>query len=183
VKIWDAADSIFAPIVVGLPADTQWDGYPNAVIAAKNMIPTTHVTYRVKRPGSFTRKNEVWARRTVSVLNTEARPYVARIRLMDAPENAALPADDGPLLWEVGVINLKDGLCTPAIPADYDTAILEVTLMRVTKNGQPGAPQLALLRHLFAAAVQSASPNAIVFGGQRDWSDLWWNEQLTQPVR
>ena len=71
------------------------------------------------------------------------------------------------------MIHLKDGLCVPAIPADYDSAILEVSLIRLTQHGQTAAAQLALLRHLWASAVLAASPDAFVFGGQHHWDDSW----------
>jgi hypothetical protein len=48
------------------------------------------------------------------------------------------------------------------------------------KSGLTGAPQLALLRHLWAAAVLAASPDAIVFGGQHHWQDEWWTERIEQ---
>ena len=76
--------------------------------------------------------------------------------------------------------NLKDGLCSPAVPQDYDTAILQISMFRMSENGVAGAPQLALLRHLWATAVLSASSEAIVFGGQHHWQDEWWTEQVTE---
>ena len=77
--------------------------------------------------------------------------------------------------------HLKDGLCTPAVPEDYDSAMLQVNRFRLSKGNLEGAPQLALLRHLWAENVKAASPDAIVFGGQHDWDDAWWTESLPAP--
>jgi hypothetical protein len=84
--------------------------------------------------------------------------------------------------WEVGMTHLKDGLCTPAIPADFDSAMLQVSKFRLTKKGLFGAPQLALLRHLWAEAVLATSPEAVVFGGQHHWQDGWWTEELGEST-
>jgi hypothetical protein len=179
MDIWNSPESIFAPLVVAVPPDTDWAGFGNSAIAARDSIPASDMTYTVKRPGTFKKVNEIRDRKVIGFLSADTKPYVAKARLVDAIPGVAIPSDDSLTLWEVGISTLKDGLCTPAVPSDYDTGLLEVTMMRLTQNGQAGASQLALFRHLFAAAVKAASPKAIVFGGQYGWDDSWWNERAT----
>jgi hypothetical protein len=182
MDIWNAPQSIFAPLVVAVPPDTDWAGFGNSAIAARDSIPTSDMIYTVKRPGTFKKVSEVRIRKVVGFLAADTEPYVAKGRLVDAIPGVGIPSDDSLTLWEVGISNINDGLCAPAVPADYDTGLLEVTMMRLTHDGQAGAPQLALFRHLFAAAVKAASPKAIIFGGQHQWDDLWWSERSTTPT-
>lgn len=176
---WNAPQTIFAPVIAGVPADVQWSGFGNALLAAADMIPTTTLPYTVKRPGSFKKTTEVRQRRTVAVTGEDAKPYGAQIRLLDrSPDLKYQGPDEG--LWEVSLTNWRDGLCAPAIPADFDTAILEVSLLRIYAGRQPGAPQLALLRYLYAEALATLFPEVIIFGGQRHWDQAWWTDAIRE---
>jgi hypothetical protein len=182
MKRWEAPDSIFAPIVAAVPARTSWAGFANALFAAEEGIPVAAVLYKVKRPGRFKREDEIRERMSVSYSGDRAKPFTARARLLDRPRGAAAPSDASATLWEVGLTHLKDGLLTPAVPEDWDSAILQTSTFRLMQSGLTGAPQLALLRHRWAEAVLAASPDAIVFGGQRHWQDEWWNERIAETV-
>ena len=47
----------------------------------------------------------------------------------------------GDTLWEVGITHLKDGPCTPAVPEDYDAAILRTSIPKYSPTGLTGAPR------------------------------------------
>lgn len=178
---WSAPESIFAPVIAAVPPGTQWSGFGNALIAAGQSVPRAEVSYRTKRPGSFKSVNEIRQRMILVSTGDKARPFSARAFLFDKPPG---PVTDlaALRLWEVSMSRLKDGLCTPAIPADFDSAMLQMSRFRLTQRGLRGAPQLALVRHLWAGAVLAASPGAIVFGGQHHWQDGWWTEELAESA-
>lgn len=176
---WEAADSIFAPIIAAVPPGTVWAGFGNALIAAAESVPHAEIPYRVKRPGSFKFVHEIRRRMLLTTSGTNAQPFSTRAFLLDKPPARKIANLATVRMWEVGMTHLKDGLCVPVVPADFDSAILQVSKFQLTGKGLPGAPQLALLRHLWAEAVLAASPDAIVFGGQHDWQDIWWTEQVT----
>lgn len=179
---WDAPESVFADLIAAVPPGTKWAGFGNALFAAEGGIPVAAVLYKVKRPGRFTRTDEIRERQTISYSGDPAKPFTARARLLDRPRGATTPSDASAILWEVGMTHLKDGLCTPAVPEDYDSAILQISTFRLTQSGVTGAPQLALLRHRWAEAVLAASSEAIVFGGQHNWNDEWWTERIAETV-
>ena len=58
--------------------------------------------------------------------------------------------------------------------------MLEVSLLRFNSSWQMAAPQLALLRHLYAEALKALSPQVVLFGGQRHWDDAWWTDKLRE---
>jgi len=173
---WDAPDSIFAPIIAGVPPGTRWSGFGNALIAARQSVPKAAVGYNVRRGLKTT--HEKRDRTLISQSGDAAKPFTYRIYLIDLPRDRQLTSATVGRLWEVGMTWLKDGLCTPAVPADYDTAMLQVNKFRLSKGSLEGAPQLALLRHLWAESVRAASPDAVVFGGQHHWEDAWWAESV-----
>ena len=177
---WQASESIFAPIVTALPPGTHWSGFGNAIIAASGCVPDTAIVYRMKRPGTFKAVNEIRRRSLLCVTGENAAPFSARVSLLDRPPGRQVPNLAGIRLWEVGMTWLKKGLCTPAVPEDFDTAILQVSKFQITQRGLAGGPQLALLRHLWAEAVLAASGEAIVFGGQYHWQDSWWTEKIME---
>lgn len=178
---WSAPESIFAPVIAAVPPGTQWSGFGNALIAAGQSVPYAEVSYRMKRPGSFKSVNEIRQRMMFVSTGDKAQPFSARAFLFDKPSG---PVKDiaALRLWEVAMSHLKDGLCTPAVPEDFDTATLQVSRFRLAQQGLAGAQQLALLRHLWAEAVLAASPEAIVFGGQHHWQDGWWTEELAESA-
>jgi hypothetical protein len=172
---FDVPDSIFAPIVAALPPGTQWAGFFNALSVAGAGIPKAGILYKVKRAGSFKRVDEMRQRSVIVGGGDKAKPFTARATLIDRAPGTDLTGAE--TIWQLGMTHLKDGLCVPAVPADYDTAILQTSTFRLTNAGMSGAPQLALARHRWAASVLAASPDAIVFGGQHDWRDEWWTEK------
>jgi hypothetical protein len=177
---WEAPDSIFAPIIAAVPPGTIWAGFGNALIAAAESVPYADIPYRVKRPGSFKFTHEVRQRMLLTTSAAGAKPFSTRAFLFDKPPGRKVSNLSTVRMWEVGMTHLKDGLCTPAVPEDFDSGILQVSKFQLTGKGLPGASQLALLRHLWAEAVLTASPDAIVFGGQHHWQDAWWAEQVTE---
>jgi hypothetical protein len=179
---WEAPDSVFAPIIAAVPADTQWSGFGNALIAAAGSIPHAMLTYRVKRPGTLKRITEVRERMLVTTTGEQAAPFSVRAILIDRPPDRKVPNLAAIGMWTAGMTRLKNGLCAPAVPEDFDSAILQVSKFQLSQLGVHGAPQLALLRHLWSQAVLAASPDAIVFGGQRDWQAGWWTEQLPESA-
>ena len=175
---WDAPESIFAPIIAAVPPDTEWAGFFNTLEWAIGGIPCATQVYNVKRPGTF-RKVKETRERKMTTSNAEARkPFTSRVWLADVSPDGKRDAASN--LWMLGMTHLKDGLCAPAVPDDYDSAILQVVRFRMNKDGLTGAPQLALVRHRWAEGVLAASPRAIVFGGQRHWDDAWWTETIPQ---
>jgi hypothetical protein len=182
VNRFDAADSIFAPIVAAVPPGTQWAGFGNALSAAGAGVPRAGILYKVKRSGSFRRAEEIRERTVMVVSGDGAKPFSAKDTLMDRPTGTAT-VTGAATIWQLGMSHLKDGLCAPAVPEDYDSAILQTSTFRLTNAGMSGAPQLALVRHRWAASVLAASPNAVVFGAQRHWRDEWWTVQITYAER
>jgi hypothetical protein len=179
---WDAPDSIFAPLIAAVPPQTHWSGFGNALIAAGESIPHPEMSYRTKKPGTLKWHSEIRERMLLVTTGEKASPFSARAFLFDKRPGEKVSNLATVRLWEVGMTRLKNGLCAPAVSEDFDTAILQVSKFQLTKAGLSGAPQLALLRHLWAEAVLSASPGAIVFGGQHHWQDDWWTEQLAESV-
>jgi hypothetical protein len=181
VNVWNEPTNIFAPLIAAVPPDSRWAGFGNALIAAAECVPVCELHYNVKRPGKFRRKQELRHRVVYAVSGDQAMGFSTFAGCVDKPvdEPASGVADTH---WRLGLTRLKDGLCQPAVPPDFDSALLECSLMRLGENGQAGAPQMALLRHLWAAAVFRASPGAIVFGGQQGWREQWWEEAPTQKI-
>jgi hypothetical protein len=175
---WEASGSVFAPIIAAVPPATQWSGFGNALIAAAGSVPHAMVPYRVKRPGTVKRITEVRERKLLTTTGEQAAPFSVRAFCFDKPPGRKVANLATVRMWEVGMTRLKDGLCAPAVPGDFDTAILQVSKFQLSQIGLHAAPQLALLRHLWSETVLAASPQAIVFGGQRHWQDTWWTEQL-----
>lgn len=174
---WDASDSIFAPIIAAVPPGTTWSGFTNALYAAQESVPTAFVAYTMRK--GFKSSLEKRERRIISRGSSEGSAFSERLFLIDVPQDRKLANTFSGQLWEVGLTVLRNGLCTPAVPDDYTTALLQVNGFRLSKGTLEGAPQLALLRHLWAESVRAASPNAIVFGGQTHWHDTWWTETLS----
>jgi hypothetical protein len=172
---WDEPNNLFAPLIAAVPADVEWAWFGNTLDVAADSVPVTSVVYTGKRPNSFRRFREVKHRVVFTVLGDNAKPFSARTTCLDKPIDA--PGGGlGYQYWDLVMTNLKRGLCAPAVPADFQAAILECRLMRLTATGQAAAAQMALVRHLWATSVLAASPRAIVFGGQRNWDDSWWPE-------
>lgn len=180
---FDAPNSIFAPIVVAVPPGVQWAGFGNAAFAAQQAVPVAEVRYLVKHPGKFKRVDEIWERKLTAMSGENAAPFAFRIRLYDRARGQSGVIGLNETLWDVGINHLKDGLCTPAVPEDYDTALLQTTVLRYSASGVQGAPQLALFRHLWVHNVLAAAgDDAIVFGGQSHWQDEWWNEKIEESM-
>ncbi len=179
---WEAPESIFAPIIAAVPPGTEWAGFSNTLDWAATGIPRAVLPYKVKRPGTFRKIAESRERKATAVAGESAKPFTSRAWLADVNRESPGPGDAASNLWMLGMTHLKDGLCTPAVPDDYDSAILQVIRFRLNKDGLSGAPQLALVRHRWAEGVLAASRGAIVFGGQRQWDDSWWTESLPQPT-
>ena len=175
---FDAPDSLFAPIFAAVPPDTAWAGFASALTAAEQAVPVGSQIYWVKTSGFSKRQHHI--RERVLTHFSDPKPFTKHLVLFDrAPGATATLATRH---WEVGMVHLKDGLLTPAVPADYDSAVLTTSMICYSSNGLTGGPQLALLRHLWAASVLAASKDAIVFGGQHDWRDEWWTEErVAQP--
>jgi hypothetical protein len=178
---WEAPESIFAPIIAAVPPDTEWAGFVNTLEWAAGGIPRSTLVYNIKRPGTFRKIKEVRERRMATGSGDAAKPFTSCASLADRNREGG-PGDAASNLWMLGITNVKDGLCAPAVPDDYDTGILQVIRFRLNKDGLTGAPQLALVRHRWAEGVLAASPRAIVFGGQRHWDDAWWTENIPQPT-
>lgn len=179
---FDAPNSVFAPILAAVPPGTRWAGFGNSAFAAQQAVPVAEVPYRVKKAGKFKRTDETRERRLLALSGESAKPFSVRIRLYDRARGLTGPVGVDETLWEVGITHLKDGLCTPAVPEDYDTAILHTSVLKYSPTGLTGAPQLALFRHLWAHNVLAAARDAIVFGGQSHWQDEWWNEKIAESV-
>jgi hypothetical protein len=176
MNVWNQPSNIFAPIIAAVPTGTVWSGFGNALIAAAQCVPVTIMPYNVKRPGRFRRETELRHRIAYTATGEPAKPFTVRASLIDKLPDSPAGVED--THWHLGMTSLKDGLCQPAVPAGFDSALLECSLLRLTQRGQAGASQLALLRHLWASAVLHASAEAIVFGGQHEWRDEWWQETI-----
>lgn len=171
---WDAPSSIFAPVVMALPPDTEWAGFGNAALIVERRIPTSTRRMRVKNTG-FSRGNiELWTRRVTHL--SEPDPFSQALILTEDRESGATID----IYWKLGLTLLKDGLLEPAVPADYKSAIMSTYHFQMLGEGIVGAPQLALVRHLIAEEVKAASPDAIVFGGQHGWHNDWWTEEVSE---
>jgi hypothetical protein len=178
---WDAPDSVFAPLVAAVPPGTEWPGFISSFIWAAEGIPQATLVYRIKRPGTFQKTHELRDRKVTAYTGDGVKPFGVRARLQDVTRGERATGSPDSTFWVVGLNHLKDGLCVPAVPADHDSAILQLARFQLTKDGLVGAPQLALLRHRWAEAVRTASPDALVFGGQHHWVDEWWTETLPTP--
>lgn len=176
---WEAPESIFAPIVAAVPPDTPWAGFVNTLDWAAEGIPRAAMIYYVKRPGTIRTLSETRDRRATTAMADDESPFTSFVSLADIRPDGT--RDASAALWTLGLTHLKPGLCVPAVPDEYDTAILNVVRFRLNVEGLSGAPQLALVRHRWAEGVLSASPDAIVFGGQRGWDDAWWTESIPSP--
>lgn len=175
---FDAPDSIFAPIIAAVPPGTKWAGFGNSALAAVGAVPIAEAPYWV-RPGRFKRNYETRQRKLLSMIGENAKPFTVRVRLHDRVAGENGPVHLAETHWDVGITQLKKGLCAPAVPEDYDAAILQTSVLRYSSTGITGAPQLALFRHLWAHSVLAATPDAIVFGGQSHWRDDWWTETIS----
>lgn len=173
---WEVPESIFEPLVAAVPPGTEWSGFSDPFFAAARSLPVASSTVGRTRGGPA-----LLERRVVAYSTEEARPYHVRARLIDRIRDDQQPAKGSGILWEVGMLVARKGLCGPAVPDEFDCALLQVTILQVTAEGVPGSPQLALLRHLWAQAVLAASPEAIMFGGQHHWNDEWWTESISPP--
>lgn len=178
---FDAPESVFAPIIAAVPPGTTWAGFGNCAFAAKSAVPIAKVSYWVK-PNVFKRTYETRDRAVLAMTGEDANPFTYRFRLYDRVHGQTGAVTLSETLWEIGITELNDGLCTPAVPADYKSAILQTSVLKYAPTGLTGAPQLALFRHLWAHGVLAATPDAIVFGGQSHWQDEWWNEKITESV-
>lgn len=181
MNLWNEPANIFAPLIAAVPPDTEWAGFGNALIAAAECVPVCQLHYNMKRPGKLRRRQELRHRVVYTMSGDQAMGFSTLAGCVDKPvDEPASGATD--THWRLGLTRLKDGLCQPAVPPDFDSALLECSLLRLGQFGQAGAPQMALLRHLWAEAVFRASPGAIVFGGQHGWQEEWWQEAPTQDV-
>lgn len=176
MNLWNAPESLFAPLIAAVPPGTAWAGFGNALISAQQSVPRAVINYRITRRFKFV--HEQRDRTLVWQSSDETKTFNSRIYLIDLPRERTLNHLGPCVLWEVGLSHLRSGLCQPAVPEVFDSAILQISKFRLSNGTIAGAPQLALLRHLWAENVRSASPEAIVFGGQHHWDDSWWAEIL-----
>jgi hypothetical protein len=168
---WEAPESIFAPVVAAVPPGTAWAGFGNSLLTVARRIPRVTRPMNVRDGGFSPTHEESWIRR----VSWSSEPSFSKELLFIEERPGGTVID---IYWSLGLSQLKDGLMTPAIPADYSSAILQTFQFQVLGEGIQGAPQLALVRHLWTEEVIAASHHAIVFGGQHHWKDEWWNEKL-----
>ena len=180
METWNAPLSIFAPLILGVPDETNGPKVDKLLGTAASLVPKTTTPYAVKRRGSFTKSRQVWTRQVVYYVGNAARPHVMRVRLLDVPPDKTIQeVGIGSAMWEVTLDLLPAGSANPAIPPDRAVAFLNVTLLTKDRGGLRGGPQLALLRHLFVSGTAAHYPDLVVVGGQRDWSDDWWQESTS----
>lgn len=177
---FDAPYSIFAPVFAAVPSAAQWAGFGVSAIAASQAVPVETPTYRVRRGGQLRPVREFRERKLAYIGGQNAKPFSAKVCLYDRASGEGRDTlSVAETQWQVGIsVYSKDGLCAPAVPPGYQTAILQTSIFKLEAGKVSGAPQLALFRHLWAEAVLAASPDAIVFGGQHHWQDDWWTEEM-----
>jgi hypothetical protein len=182
MKRWSEPESVFAPLIAAVPPATDWAGYGNTLHAAAGSVPVAATFVKFKIANSFRFREGTRERQVLAHSGKQSQPFTARACLLHRMRDETGASPRTAYLWEVGLTHLKDGLCTPAVPADWDCALLQVTMYRLSGTGLAGAPQLALLRHLWAESVLAASPDAVVFGGAHHWKPEWWTENIAATV-
>ncbi len=185
METWNAPQSLFAPLVVGTPEESSGMSGSRLLVKAALRIPFAVTDMKVRRKSRLPKRmsDEWWDRRTTVFVGEGAAPHSVSVRLADHPPPPA-PVGLASTQWRVGLYALKSssGAAAPAIPVGYTTYLLELITFRVGIQGLLGGPQLALLRHLWVAMTLAEHPGAIVLGGQRDWSDEWWSEEIAPPT-
>src|ERR1700709_894463 len=108
MQVWHAPTSLFAPLVLAVPPGTDWAGYTYTTYAIRDSMPVAEIPYTIRRPGRR-RVQEIRQRRLLRFPTPDDSPYLATLRLVDILPGGQVLDDDGSALWEVAVLNLKDG--------------------------------------------------------------------------
>ena len=180
---FDEPNSILAPLIVAAPADAGRVEFGKFLKSAALGIPSVAPVRKVMKYSGFGFGNadRRWDRFTIVLGAGGSGDFYERVILVERPDVSDIPtkvAKTCPdrVLWDVVVSGLNPELVTPAVPPEYSAAWLQVRGFCISGFGAPGAAELALLRHRFAACVRSVSAASIVFGGQHEWRDEWWTE-------
>ena len=117
METWNAPLSIFAPLILGVPDETNGPKVDKLLGTAASLVPKTTTPYAVKRRGSFTKSRQVWTRQVGYYVGNAARPHVMRVRLLDVPPDKTIQeVGIGSAMWEVTLDLLPAGSANPAIP-------------------------------------------------------------------
>jgi hypothetical protein len=178
MNVWNEPDNLFAPLIAAVSRNPV-GGVRSLANRGSGLRAGDPPSIQHKGAGKVPSHQRDQTPRGLCLVGDKAKPFTALCALVDkGSDTPARGIID--TYWQMGLTHLKDGLCLPAVPPDYDTSILQCCLLRIREIGQGGAPQMALVRHLWAAAVLAASPHAIVFGGQHAWQDDWWVERVLE---
>jgi hypothetical protein len=88
---------------------------------------------------------EVRQRMLLVTTGEQASPFNARAFLFYKPQGEKVSHLATVRLWEVGMTRLKNGLCAPAVPEDFDTAILQVSKFQLTKSADAAWPRVPVI--------------------------------------
>ena len=130
---WNEPDSILAPLIAAVPPGTRWAGFTSTLSAAAGSVPVAAAPVTYKRANSFRSTQGTVERRLLAQVGDKAEPFTARICHFRRMRDATEPSPRTAFLWELGLSELKDGLCAPAVPADWTCALLQVTLFRLRR--------------------------------------------------
>jgi hypothetical protein len=177
MEAWDEPDSLLAPLIVGVHKDEDDNAYfvSRTLYGAFQSIPTTTIQRLIKEPMKIKQTQKTYGQSMVWLMGDAAKPYLRRVRLVQVPPGQApTKVGQGLVVWEVGYLQLNDGVAEPAIGKDLIAVILEVTTFQAQGGVVLGAPQLALLRHLWVEGMRSYDPDLVVVGGQTRFEEHWW---------
>jgi hypothetical protein len=171
------SQSILAPILVGFQAAETGKTIVPSVSTACNVVPAVtlmrkHLVGRKAVIAPHTR-SVVW------VHNAEWPDYNIIARCVDQGPEQTLGDAFKSWIWEVSVLPIKEGAHPGLIPEDWEQVRLDVTRYRIQNQGVLGAHQLVLFRHLFVESFRAIHRDAVVFGGQHDWSPERWPNPTT----
>jgi len=177
--MWRRNDSLLSPLFIGLKSEpTNQEAVLGWIHAALESVPPTKGTRTFRRPLSIKSETEPITRRVEGFLKKDRKPLENYVQFISRG-----PATDDPktryfdLIWTVGFLWLKAGLCAPAIDPSFDILCLEVEFVKISGGRIQGASQLALFRHLTIEFIRSTNPDLVIIGGQDRFDENWWLSQ------
>ena len=163
-----ATDSLVDPLIIFTSVPDPLLG--TYALHLANWIPQVPI---FRRAGNSMIARTVSAQRMVVTSQPDPGRYTYIQELYDRIDEEKL-RKFGSIKWKVRVVLKNPSVFGPA--GDGSETALEITLAEYTlRNGVlVGAPQLALLRHLWWTTIHRLEPTAQAYGGQHDWDPTWW---------
>jgi hypothetical protein len=171
---WNNEDSVLSPLIIGIHPEVS---DPKTVVercfrVSAMSVPLSVRTEQVRVKNSLKSAPERVIRRTLVKYREDGLPHPYTARLVDQVNGRT--ALLGNSIWEVGLAAMEPGAALPAIDSSLTTFFVEVVLTKLNGTGILGYSELALFRHMLVSNLKTYDAELVVFGGQREFSDHWW---------